>query len=460
VLTAVVSLRHVVAHPLGLSRSSTPPRRRLWWRLVPLALGVGLLASQAGEFAGDPSDLTTFLVVTGLALTGLSVPVLLPWLVQRAVDPLSGGAPSWQLAIRRIQLDSGTPARAAGGLAAVLTAAIAFQTIIASAFADNVEWERQQVGALEGRIVQVFSGDPAIGEERIAAALSGLDGVLDVRTFRELPGSTGGDGFVPVRVATCEVLGTFARLDGCADGDVFVVTGGNAAVAGGETVRFDTGRGSGQPIDPWTLPADVRPALPNVDRVLGMREGSVLATPSAVPVDRLAEFPAHAAVLVDPDDRDMAEHVSNALVPLGRGVMSFTYDSDSGLVQVRNALLAGALVVLLLAAASLLIVSVEQVRERRRQLAALAASGVSGRTLGASVLWQAAVPFGVATLASLGVGTGLGVLLMRVFDLPLTIDWAGMVIFVAASTAAVLAVTALTLPSLRRATRPDGLRME
>jgi hypothetical protein len=52
----------------------------------------------------------------------------------------------------------------------------------------------------------------------------------------------------------------------------------------------------------------------------------------------------------------------------------------------------GALVVLVLIAAGLLIGMVEQLRERRRLLAALLAVGVRRRTLGGALLVQTAVP--------------------------------------------------------------------
>src|SRR5206468_3625992 len=57
------------------------------------------------------------------------VPLTLPWIVERVVARLGGGSPAWQLAVRRLQLDSGTPARVVGGVAVVLAGAIALQTL-------------------------------------------------------------------------------------------------------------------------------------------------------------------------------------------------------------------------------------------------------------------------------------------------------------------------------------------
>jgi hypothetical protein len=455
VAAGVFSLRHVVAQPLGATRQVTPPRRRLWWRLVPLVVGLGLLISQSGSFRGDPSDLQTFLVLTGLGLTALAVPVLLPWLVQRAVNPLSGGSPSWQLAIRRIQLDSGTPARAAGGLAAVLTAAVAFQTMMATAFADNVDWQRQKVGHLEGRVVEVHNVEDPAALDRVA----GIDGVLLVRGIRELSAGTQGDtAHVSVWVASCEVIRSYVRVDDCGRAEALRLPAeGRAQVAAGDEVRFH----AEDPPAPWTVPSGMRDVEPVPDQGPHLPAGIILVPEGSVTGPDFAGVAWSAEVLVDQDTPDVAEHVANALVPEGRDVISYSFENNNeSLVQLRNAMLVGALIVLLLAASSLLIVSVEQIRERRRQLAALAAAGVGRRTLAASVLWQATVPFAVATVASLAVGTGLGALLMRVFGMPPTIDWLGMLQLATAAAVAVLVVTALTLPALRRAIRPEGLRME
>lgn len=462
VLTAVLSLRRIVAQPLGLARQSTPPRRRLWWRLVPLVVGVTLLATQAGAFARVPTRTETVFVLTGLGLAALAVPVLLPWLLQRAVGPLSGGPPSWQLAVRRLQLDSGTPARAAGGLAAVLTAAVAFQTMLASSFAEDVDWDKRRVGDLEGRIVQVYGAEPR--ERTALEGLADLLGVLNVRTYHELSATTPDEAYTVVRVASCEVLHTYLHITDCATGDAFQVPspGDPNPVDAGDELRFFVRQGGTDAITgPWTVPPDLQRVQPRGAGSIDVPSGTILVPEGTVPDSLIGDVRMEADVLIDAGMPDVAELVANALVPLGRDVRSYAFTvDDEAVVQLRNTLLMGALVVLLLAAASLLIVSIEQIRERRRQLATLAASGVGGRTLAASVLWQATVPFGVATVASLGVGTGLGWLLMRVFATPAIIDWTGMATITAAALVAVLVVTALSLPSLRHATHPEALRME
>jgi hypothetical protein len=93
------------------------------------------------------------------------------------------------------------------------------------------------------------------------------------------------------------------------------------------------------------------------------------AQPTALPEDLLQT---RARVLVHPTDQDVLERVRNALVPIDQASADYRFETaeDPELIQRRNALLAGSSVVLVLAAASMLIVSIEQVRERRQQLAA------------------------------------------------------------------------------------------
>jgi hypothetical protein len=102
------------------------------------------------------------------------------------------------------------------------------------------------------------------------------------------------------------------------------------------------------------------------------------AQPTALPEDLLQT---RARVLVHPTDQYVLERVRNALVPIDQASADYRFETaeDPELIQRRNALLASSLVVLVLAAASMLTVSIVQVRERRQQLAALAASGVPGR---------------------------------------------------------------------------------
>jgi hypothetical protein len=133
---------------------------------------------------------------------------------------------------------------------------------------------------------------------------------------------------------------------------------------------------------------------------------------------------------------------------------------DRRFATLRRAVLAGAVATLLLVGASLLVSLLEQVRERRRLLATLAAFGTRRATLGWSVLWQAAVPVALGLVLALAAGLGLGALLLSIVDEPAAFDWGAVAALSGAGAAVVLAVTALSLPPLWRVMRADGLRTE
>jgi ABC-type antimicrobial peptide transport system permease subunit len=114
---------------------------------------------------------------------------------------------------------------------------------------------------------------------------------------------------------------------------------------------------------------------------------------------------------------------------------------------------------MLVIGASTVISTVEQLRERRRQLSVLIAFGTSRSTLAASVLWQTAIPMVLGLVIAVAGGVGLGLLLLRLAGLPAT-DWWGLVPLVGAGFGVIALVTLASLPYLWRMTSPEGLRTE
>jgi hypothetical protein len=124
----------------------------------------------------------------------------------------------------------------------------------------------------------------------------------------------------------------------------------------------------------------------------------------------------------------------------------------------------GILVGVSVAAAGLLVALAEGILERRRSLAALAATGTPLATLRRAVLLQGLLPLVPAVLLATALGAG------SVFALigstgedgaartPLPL--AELALVAAAGIAASLAATALTLPFLHRSVRPSELRFE
>ncbi|RKT57959.1 FtsX-like permease family protein [Saccharothrix australiensis] len=469
VVTSLVAMRRTVIEPLGVVRRSKPVRRVMWWRTVPIFIGTAALVSQAGALGGTEANASVPVVVGGILMLLLSIPVLLPWLVERVVGRLHGGAPSWLLAIRRLQLESGTAARVVGGVAVVLAGGIALQSVLASAESKIVDRPIDQ-GDRSLLSVSLTETTPELSEQ-VVGLLDRTSGGDRVHPVRYLSFKIGED-YHSATVASCETLRLrAANLPSCHDGDSFYIINGatsdayDAKVQPGRQTTLLYRSGEDEQLGPeWTIPdftrVDIRGTADSY------APGGLLLTPSALRgVDRPL-VPTQVLVQVDPNDPDVVENARNAVAPLSWHATSYyegAVDQTERIKQftsIRRGLLAGSLVTLLLAGASLLVMALEQVRERRRPLAVLAASGVPRGALGRSLLWQHAVPLLLALVVATAIGSGLAVLLLRIIEQPIVLDWPGIAVLSGASAALVVAVTLLTLPSLWKATGALGLRSE
>ncbi|MCO1579341.1 ABC transporter permease [Crossiella sp. SN42] len=480
VAVSMATLRNTLVDPLGSVRQAKPIRRRLIWRLVPLVLGFGLLVTQAGKLSSgsDSGGRSTLLIATGVVLLLLSIPMLLPWAVEKLVARARGGHPAWQLAVRRMQLDSGTSARVIGGLAVVLAGGIALQTVLMTT---EREYPPEQRPADATKLtVHARSGldDPLalLTELRRAPGLLSVNGTASV-TAR----GPGQDEYFSVTMADCAELARHAEISDCRPGRAWLVqsrrqqsSGSGSATPApqpkpGQQLMLRTDPSAARPAwqPDWTVPANLTPVAARDVADYGIGDGILVAV-GTLPPKVAKQMYLQAQLKVDPAQPDAAEHVRNLLGPMGwRASVYPAYRDDSynreraqSYATVRRGVLAGVLVALLLAAASLLVIGFEQVRERRRPLAVLSANGVPRRTLAGSVLWQNAVPVLLAVLVSSGAGIGLGALLLRTVRRPLLLDWTSVGVSAGAALLAALAVSLLTLPSVLRAMRPEGLRAE
>lgn len=457
VATSLFAMRRTVIEPLGVVRQQKPVRRRLWWRLVPAAAGIALLASQFGK-TSDTERPNQWPVVLGVVFLMFGIPVLLPWLVERVVFRLRGGSPALQLAVRRLQLDSGTAARVVGGVAVALAGTVTLQMILAGVEHEVVTKENRK---LDRSVLSVSVTEPS-DAAGLADALAKGKGVRSVHDLVTATASLTQRSYVQVSVGTCAALESVVSVPGCVDGKAYVVRdagGGGQAPEPGAVLWFGSPDAPEARREQWTVPAVL-------DQAQGSRDGLYLTTAAAagLDLDRLGRHEYQA--VLDPAVPDAAEHARNAIAAYSWRVWTL-YQGEDQVPQVervfglvRQALYAGATLTLLLAGASMLVMALEQVRERRRPLAVLAASGVPRGTLGRSLLWQNGVPLVLSTAVSVATGMGLGALSIKVSGAEVAFDWQGIGLVTAASMALVLAVTALTLPSLRRATGALGLRTE
>ncbi|MER6990240.1 FtsX-like permease family protein [Saccharopolyspora hirsuta] len=476
VLAAVVttaSLRGSIVEPLQVARRTSARPRKLAWRLVPVVAGLLGLAFIGLEGLSSTSGLRVFLVSVVLVLAG--VPLVLPWCVERFAGRLGGGSTAWQLAVRRLQMTSGTAARSVSAIAVVVTGVIALQTLVASVGAsagDRVLG--QDVDTSSVTIEAGLPEDPAAVQQSVRE-LQALNGV-DVRSAELISyGNPEVDEYWTVHIADCAQIAALAVVTECADGDVFATTPrpGGERVAGAtlqllHSYYGGTDRPTPEQPTSWTVPGAVRPA--NATAQSG--EVDVYVTPAAATGIPDSTRRVRIEVQLDPTaPPEVVEHVRNvAAAHLVEPTASGGHGSartepdrerDVALAAARLGLLAGALVVFALIGCSLFVSAAEQIQERRRPLAVLGAVGVPRRTMGWSLLLQNAVPMLVATALAAVTGLLMGVLVVVIsqedeiaFDVP------GMLGLLAFAAIAVVVVTALSLPAARRATRPEGLRTE
>ena len=469
VLTALIALRRTIIEPLGVVRQAKPVRRRLWWRVAIFVVGAVLLVTQGG--AKENSNLWAVMVSTGAALLLVGVPVLLPWLVERVAGRIEGGPPSWQLAIRRLQLDSGTSARVVGGVAVVLAGAIAIQTVLMTVENDTglaatrgTEGKPYLEVGTEAEYVDAVRRDlsTVVPSARAAHPVWSFD------TFGP------GDDYYYIQMMDCAAIRDILGVDDCVDGEVYQLAKGpqdNGGLQPATTVEFreypvsetDT---SYTVTGTWTAPDKFRTIdVPASDVAL---YGSVIVTPGALAGSRYPDDQVFLRVNLDGGvNSDTTEQVRNALAGYRWRAQVWAFEFNAvpprereTFMGIRAALYAGAVFTLLLAGMSLLVLALEHIRERRRALAVLSASGVQRGVLARSLLWQVMLPIVLGVVVAVGTGLGLAWLIMRLPNMPLRIDWAGVGLLAGGATLLSVLVSATTLPFLRGATRLTSLRTE
>ncbi|WP_328669999.1 ABC transporter permease [Streptomyces sp. NBC_00322] len=477
------TLRGVSIEPLGVVRNTAPRRRRLWWRLLLPAAGLALLLPQAGQVDMAGTEIATYQIAGGALLVLIGVTALLPWLVEAVVGRLRGGPVSWQLAVRRLQLSSGTAARAVSGIVVAAAGAIALQMLFASVQSDfmkptGMDSARAQLethaGAADGSVAHEM-----IQKYSATKGVSGVIGIIEAGVERAGPQRSGED-FIPttqITVGDCPSLRELAKLASCKDGDVFLARtrGGDGppddylakTARPGAQVNLhpDAYSSEGEPekTEPvlWRIPASARTVDSRTDP-MGQKSFGILATPSTVDVSKLRSPSARAMIRLDPAVPDAAEYARNtaaAIDPLTRVSTLQNFERDSMFSSVRTGLFVGATATMLLIAASLLVSTLEQLRDRKRLLSVLVAFGTRRATLSWSVLWQTAVPIALGLALAVTGGIGLGLVLLKLVGKQVA-DWWAFLPITGVGAALILLVTLLSLPPLWRMMRPDGLRTE
>ncbi|WP_435643088.1 FtsX-like permease family protein [Streptomyces sp. H49] len=471
VLVTLFALRGVVIEPLGVVRTARPARRRLWWRLLLPLGGLALLAPMIGKGRSD-GEFNQYMVTGGVLLLLVGVTALLPWAVEAVVARLHRGTVAWQLAVRRLQLSSGSAARMVNGIAVAVAGAVALQMLFAGVQGDYTKNTGKDLGRAQMQINLSHGTSFHTAADRFATTKGVRKAVsLGSTSLGDKDWHTGPDSTVLMVAGTCASLREMARLPSCRDGDAFLSTGGeqddDAAIAKltrpGRVLHIDTADGTGRGPDVrWTVPAGLKPARA-ITSPNGTKDSAVLVTRSALPdrVDRVLDGAVY--VMLDPRVPEVSEYIRNTAAkvdPFAEAIEWSATEESKKFTSIRTGLYAGAICVLALIGASLLVTQLEQLRERRKLLSSLMAFGTRRRTLGLSVLWQTAIPVALGLLLAAAVGLTLGGVLLKMVGSPLGVDWPSVLTMTGAGAGVVLVVTLLSLPPLLRLMRPEGLRTE
>ncbi|WP_413801128.1 ABC transporter permease [Streptomyces iranensis] len=480
VIVTLVALRGIAIEPLGVVRNATPKRRRLWWRLLLPLLGMALLLPLAGGFGSGSGggDMKAYQAAAGAVLVLVGTTSLLPWVVEAVVERFGGrGSVPWQLATRRLQLSSGTAARAVSGITVAVAGALALQMLFTSVQAEDATSTGQDPTRAQLMVnVPVANGTQAhdaFDRYRTTKGVRALLGVTedyisDVHHSKDDPSSVPEEA---ITVADCPSLREVIRINSCKNGDVFLVDspsyygeGAGFAKPGAQAnlAYHDDGTPDLRKKKLWTIPHSARKVKPRQDPGGGERTG-IFATPGAFDVADLPDPEASAMIRLDPKVPDGVEYVRNASAVLSPTIdvlrLTSTEQSDEFTV-IRKALFIGATATLLLIGASMIVTTLEQLRDRRRLLSVLVAFGTRRTTLSWSVLWQTAVPVVLGLALSIAGGLALGVMLLKMVGQPLAVDWTGLATMTGVGGGVILLVTLVSLPPLWRMMRPEGLRTE
>ncbi|MEV5383641.1 FtsX-like permease family protein [Streptomyces sp. NPDC052721] len=465
-----LAMNKVAVEPLGVVRRSGGATRRLWWRIAVPLLGLVLLRTSVRNASDLHDTAGVVLVVAGMLALLVGVTTVLPWAVERLTGLCGGFGPlSWQLAVRRLQLSGEAATRTVNGIAVAVAGAVALQTLftgIAQTPADSTPRAAHSASAPRTHVGVARLDDRKGDVERYVPVFAATSGVQQAVGFGELSVSTPDGGFPQtVRIADCAQLRLLASLPGCSAGDAFLVappgTGGAHDMTtwkAGTTLRI----GADGPR--WTTPPITATARATSADPQGVfPERMLLATPEAAGPTAIAHAVSTVGVTYTDTDRDVQDRIRTTAARLDP---SFTVgfpgqpQGDPALGGIKRALLAGVTVVLLLIAASMLLGALEQLRDRARVLAVLVAFGTRRRTLGGSVLWQTVLPVALGLLVAGLVGTALGGTLLGLVGKPAAYDWSTLLAIAGLGAATAVVVTLLTLPTLWRSTRPEGLRHE
>ena len=213
-VAALLSLRRVQISPLGVSRRTTP-KPPTFWRLAPLALGLGLyvygLSKTTHQSIGAPAYPGLLLTMIGLVIAG----PYLTSVTSRLFGRLAPGS-SALLATRRLANNPKTAFRSVTGLVLAVFLGTMVGTLVPAVNAT-------EASPANAALRNVLLDQVGLDSQQGAKLLSGLSAIpgATVYPLYSLPAADGsvGPGFGPGDTAvSCAVMRSLAVLGQCAPG--------------------------------------------------------------------------------------------------------------------------------------------------------------------------------------------------------------------------------------------------
>ncbi|PSL54975.1 FtsX-like permease family protein [Saccharothrix carnea] len=430
VVSALLALRTEDVGPLGLSRAVELPRYRAWWRFGLIGAGAALIVviSAASNYWQVMADARLAVGLgIGIALVLAGTGAVLPWLVGQVAHRVEPEGVAPLLALRTLRFDAGAP-RVLSGVVVVLTGSLTLQVLLGVA----AQFTAAPPSDTPDRWVLDLPQHTSVRTlEEAIALVGGVRQVSEVRVHASKAAI--------VTSTDCVEIADRLDVSDCTNGSAYLVGSGPAP---GTKLTVD-GR-------EWVVPP--------YRTVTGELYGLVVAG-GGDPV--LASLPPTELVVRGDPDESFGDRLLAATGRADRGVTlrrQFEVGQVELFASLRSGVIGGSVLLTLLAVIGLAAAAVDQVHERRRPTAVLAANGVPPRVLAVSALWQSAIPtaLGIGLAIPVGLGTAWLVAPAGRFR----VDWTEIATTVASAAVVVLVVSLCTLPALRSAIRPAVLRTE
>ncbi|GIH04887.1 hypothetical protein Rhe02_29540 [Rhizocola hellebori] len=419
---ARIALRRVRISPLGVVRRVTPRPPRVY-RLIPLAIGIGLLTF----FIGRVPDTSTgqvaaflppfLLIMVGLIIAG-------PWLTMVGARALAhrSSRPATLIAARRLADNPHAGFRAVSGVVLGL-----FVTSVAVGVITTIVANRGNVGygPTATTLSKQFDTEQASISEDVIAGLRSVPGVQSVTVVRINPGKDGLPG-----LASCADLALAQSYGRCEEGAV-------VAQVWADLIGYRRSQGAATVLQAAPVSLEELQRLP-VQSIVTGTDGSIAAVEQARTIMEVA-FPDFWIAPSREDDFNAAFASQLA-----------------GYQQLANVVILASLPI---AGCSLAVAVAGGLSDRKRPFSLLRLSGVQLRVLRRVVALESAVP--LLAVAAVAIGTGFlaaQLFLKAQMGYTLKPPDSAYYLIVLGGLAASLGIIGSTFPLLNRITGPETAR--